>query len=155
MYQRILAPLDGSELAECVLPHVTAIATGCMVKDIRLVQVLQDIQVALFADLSISEELARQAEAEQKAAAESYLRGKVDLLTHENLNVEFAILRGSVAESIIEYANSNGVDLIIISTHGRSGVSRWIRGSVADRLLRASCIPILMIRAPGCEHSIL
>jgi nucleotide-binding universal stress UspA family protein len=53
-----------------------------------------------------------------------------------------------------EYANNGGFDLVIIATHGRSGVSRWVWGSVADRLLRAVCIPILMVHAPGCVPGI-
>jgi nucleotide-binding universal stress UspA family protein len=61
---------------------------------------------------------------------------------------------GKVAESIADYATKNGVDLIIIATHGRSGVSRWVWGSVADRVLRSACVPVLMVRAPGCVPGI-
>jgi nucleotide-binding universal stress UspA family protein len=45
---------------------------------------------------------------------------------------------------------NNDFDLIIIATHGRSGVSRWVWGSVAERILRSACVPVLMVRAPGC-----
>jgi len=56
---------------------------------------------------------------------------------------------GSVADSLVDFAEAGGIDLIVIATHGRSGVSRWVRGSVADRVLRASRVPVLMVRAPG------
>jgi nucleotide-binding universal stress UspA family protein len=52
---------------------------------------------------------------------------------------------------LADYATQNGVDLIIIASHGRSGVSRWVLGSVADRIVRNSCVPVMMVRAPGCE----
>jgi nucleotide-binding universal stress UspA family protein len=55
---------------------------------------------------------------------------------------------------IADYASKNDVDLIIIATHGRSGVSRWVWGSVADHILRSACVPVLMIRAPGCVAGI-
>ena len=56
---------------------------------------------------------------------------------------------GSVADKLIDYAEANEVDMILMATHGRSGVSRWVRGSIADRILRASRVPVLMVRAPG------
>ena len=56
---------------------------------------------------------------------------------------------GSVADKLIDYAEAHEVDMILMATHGRSGVSRWVRGSIADRILRASRVPVLMVRAPG------
>ena len=55
---------------------------------------------------------------------------------------------------LADYATKNQVDLIVIATHGRSGVSKWVWGSVADRTLRSACIPVLMVRAPGCVAGI-
>jgi nucleotide-binding universal stress UspA family protein len=55
-----------------------------------------------------------------------------------------------VAESIAEYAEKNSADIILIASHGRSGISRWVMGSVADRILRSARVPVMMIRAPGC-----
>jgi nucleotide-binding universal stress UspA family protein len=57
---------------------------------------------------------------------------------------------GKPAEEIINYANQNKVDLIIMASHGRSGVSRWAYGSEADKVLRSSCVPVLLVKAPGC-----
>jgi nucleotide-binding universal stress UspA family protein len=59
------------------------------------------------------------------------------------------VLSGREAESLVDFVEANGIEMIIIATHGRSGVSRWVRGSIADRILRASRVPVLMVRAPG------
>ena len=58
------------------------------------------------------------------------------------------------AEAISSYAEHNDADIIVMSSHGRSGVSRWAHGSVADKVLRSSCVPVLMVRAPGCVPGI-
>ena len=57
------------------------------------------------------------------------------------------VLVGRVAESLADYTETKGIDLIVIATHGRSGISRWVRGSIADRVLRFSPVPVLMVRA--------
>jgi nucleotide-binding universal stress UspA family protein len=61
------------------------------------------------------------------------------------------VLAGKAADSLIDYSEANDIDLILMATHGRSGVGRWIRGSMADRILRASRAPVLMVRAPGAR----
>ena len=68
---------------------------------------------------------------------------------HDEVKFQTEVIAGNVADSLIDYAEDNDIDLILIATHGRSGVSRWVRGSIADRILRASRIPVLMVRAPG------
>ena len=72
----------------------------------------------------------------------------------EGAVLSYEVLEGDVAETLANWAENNGVDLIIIASHGRSGVGRWVMGSVADRLLRSVCVPVMMIRAPGCESGI-
>jgi nucleotide-binding universal stress UspA family protein len=59
-----------------------------------------------------------------------------------------------VAEDLADYAKKSGSDLIVVATHGRSGPSKWVWGSVAERILRSSCVPVLMVRAPGCVAGI-
>ncbi|MDX1708511.1 MAG: universal stress protein, partial [Desulfobacterales bacterium] len=66
------------------------------------------------------------------------------------LKASYEVLEGKVADTLAHWAEKSEVDLIVIASHGRSGVSRWIMGSVAERLLRSACVPVLMIRAPGC-----
>ena len=57
---------------------------------------------------------------------------------------------GKAADMLADYVKGSDADLVVIASHGRSGISRWVYGSVADRLLRAACVPVLMVRAPGC-----
>ncbi|MEJ2728684.1 MAG: universal stress protein [Deltaproteobacteria bacterium] len=72
----------------------------------------------------------------------------------EGAALSYEVLEGSVAATLAHWAEDKGVDLIVIASHGRSGISRWVYGSVADRVLRSACVPVLMIRAPGCVPGI-
>ena len=158
MYQKIMVPLDGSELAECVLPHVEAIATGCKVAGVVFARVMRPIhlQANVPADgiLGFNEEKLKQMEEQRKQAADSYLKKIVGSTRIEGAALSYEVLEGSVATTLSHWAEKNGVDLIVIASHGRSGISRWVYGSVADRVLRSACAPVLMIRAPGCESGI-
>jgi nucleotide-binding universal stress UspA family protein len=82
--------------------------------------------------------------------ADRYLDRIQRRLIAKGFDVRTEVLLGSPAESIVDYAAEHGIDLIIMSSHGRSGISRWASGSVAERVFRASCVPVLMVRAPGC-----
>jgi len=155
MYQKIMVPMDGSELAECVLPHVDAIAKGCLVKEVVFVRVVEFANNVSYPPLVVfSDDTMKQIESAGKATAENYLRQIVDRVNYTGVNVHWEVMEGLVADSISDYATNNEVDLIIISTHGRSGISRWVLGSVADRVLRSTCVPVLMVRAPGCVGGI-
>ena len=65
----------------------------------------------------------------------------------EGVDLRNEVLIGRVAERLAEYIESQEMDLIIIATHGRSGISRWVRGSIAERVLSSSHVPVLMVRA--------
>lgn len=149
MYKKVLIPLDGSSLAECVLPHARAIAKGCGIQEIVLLRVVE-LPPTLGAEAI--DYVALQ-DADQKAAHE-YLAEMKQRLTAEGFSVSFHILPGRAAEVITEFARKNSVDLIAIATHGRSGISRWVFGSVADRVVRSSSIPLLLIRPEGCDSGI-
>ena len=82
--------------------------------------------------------------------ARDYLEHIVKSLKETGVAAQSEVLHGHIVDKLIDYANMNEVDLIIISTHGRSGVSRLVWGSVTDRILRSVCVPVTMIRAPGC-----
>lgn len=153
MYKKIIVPLDGSELAECVLPHVEVIVKGCELPEVIFLQVI-DPPATPFTYRYVSEEerqnFITEDTAEARKAAEAYLDGIVKKTNYSGLNVQSEIIIGKPADIIADYATKNEADLIVIATHGRSGVSRWAYGSVADRILRSSCMPVLMVRAPGC-----
>jgi len=148
MYNKILVPLDGSELAECVLPHVEAIAKGCQTTNIIFIRVVEPVVLPVADGEYFSSNVWTQIESQEKAIAVSYLNEIVNRVQYEGINVEAKVILGRVADSIVDYVIKNGVDLIIIATHGRSGVSRWLRGSVANRILHAIRAPILMIPPP-------
>ena len=155
MYEKLLVPLDGSKLAESVLPHIDALAKGCCVRSIVLVRVVQPFYVPTATDAHLLSEADILAyEAETRRLAKEYLDSVAEKLKYENVEVKLEVLRGFAADSLIDYAKQNDVDLTVIATHGRSGVSRWVFGSAAERILRGSCTPVLMVRAPGCPTAV-
>jgi nucleotide-binding universal stress UspA family protein len=136
MYQKILVPVDGSKLAECVLPHVEAIANGCKAKEVVFARV---IEPAYPIDA-------------HKKEAEDYLHDLVNRVKCEVTSVRSEVLVGNTAEKLVDYAQAKGVDLIIIATHGRSGIGRWVWGGIADRILRWGTVPVFMVRATEAEE---
>ena len=156
MYKKIMVPLDGSELAECVLPHVKSFIAGCQVGTIILTRVVEAAPLSYRSayvtdefDLTKIEDQTNKIEEKRKSSAEEYLKEMVNRIEQEGVVLQTEVIVGKVADSLVDFAESNDIDLILIATHGRSGVSRWVRGSIADRILRASRIPVLMVRAPG------
>jgi len=162
MYQKIMIPLDGSELAECVLPHAESFIQGGMAKAAVLLWVLEPLPIAMYgasvetfassAQEDIFSPNAEQWEkmtADRKSTAEEYLKRIAGRFSQYGVAVTCETIEGRIAETIAGYAEKNTIDLILIATHGRSGVSRWLMGSVADRVLHYSDVPVLMVRAPG------
>jgi len=115
MYKRMLVPLDGSEMAECSLEHVKAIAQGCCVPEVDLLFVAEPVSAGLYQSA---------AEGREKLLAfdKDYLAKIEENLIAGGIAARSIILEGKPAETIVEYAVKNDVDLIIMSTHGRSGL---------------------------------
>jgi nucleotide-binding universal stress UspA family protein len=152
MYLHILVPLDGSELAECVLPHVNAMAKMLKGREkISLVRVVAPLRLYESAESALPPEELKRLEADSVRLAKSYLDQLVTKLNLDEVTVETVVLFGRVTEQLIDFVEKNGVDLIIIATHGRSGISRWFSGNVADRLIRSSNVPVLVVRPPECQ----
>jgi len=149
MYKKILVPLDGSELAECVLPHVKAVASGSDAGKVILLRIVEPLPAGT--PPAVDFEVVRQA---GMKVAEHYLAGMQAKLSKEGLAIETKVLTGRPAETITDFAKHEKVDLIALATHGRSGISRWVFGSVADRLVRSSSVPILLIRPEGFASGI-
>lgn len=151
MYKHIMVPLDGSQLAECVLPHVVALVTGCGIPRVTLVRVVTPLTVyGTELDGSLSPEVITRVESESRAAARTYLGQKVEQLKKSGVQADVNVMFGNVLEALTDYVEKNAVDLIVIATHGRSGITRWVWGSVADRILRSAKVPVLMIRPTEC-----
>jgi len=157
MYKKILVPLDGSKLAECALPHVEELAKGCDTEEVILVSVTERVQgYRAFEDPSqpLGQRLAPEASGKKEKQAQRYLGRIAKKLAAKGINVSTEVLLWKPAEAIVGYAEQSGCDLIVMASHGRSGPSRWAYGSVADKVFRASCVPVLMVRAPGCVTGI-
>ena len=156
MYKHVMVPLDGSELAECVLSHVETITKSCQpAPKITLIRVVTPLHLYGGFELSgvpeyISPEQIQRLEDDSKQTALDYLSEQVKRLKDRGIDAEAKVIFGMASQSLTQYAEKNGIDLIIIATHGRSGISEWFWGSVAERVLKTSKIPVLMVRPNGC-----
>ncbi len=163
MYQKVMVPLDGSALAECVLPHVEAFLQSGVVKTVVFIRVVEPMPLMLYGEsvetfpvsgqgeyFADKGEFWDKVEDDRKAAAAEYLDKVTSNLQQYGTQIQKEVLAGRVADTLVNYADNNNVDLALIATHGRSGVSRWIMGSVADRLLHSSRSPVLIVRAESC-----
>jgi nucleotide-binding universal stress UspA family protein len=142
MYQKILIPLDGSYFSEHALEHLDAISmdNGPSVILLRVVEPT----TALIAGGSDALEMATEAEKQTEADAHEYLAKIATGLKKKGMSIETVVTDGRPADEILNYATDNKVDLIIMSTHGRSGVSRWFFGSVAEKVIRHATVPVLI-----------
>jgi nucleotide-binding universal stress UspA family protein len=142
----IVVPLDGSELAEAVLPTVTEVAKALNLEVVlcRAYELAASAYYGSEAYLPNYEEMTQQVRTE----AEDYLREKAEALKGAGLaKVSVVVVEGSGAEQIIRYAREHHDALVAMSTHGRSGVGRWVLGSVTEKVVRHSDDPVLVVHA--------
>jgi nucleotide-binding universal stress UspA family protein len=172
VFKKVLVPLDGSELAEAVLPYVEDLGKRCAA-EVILLQVVAtppDRATAIYRplkgdmptpplpesaeDVTVAQHPIYQEQemASLRAEAERSLARTKEHLSQAGLKVHVEVLFGRPAEKIVEYAMKEKVDLIAMATHGRSGFSRWVFGSVAEKVLRAIPLPVLLIRPPGADR---
>lgn len=151
MYKKILVPLDGSSLAETAIPHVEAIASGCHVTDVVVIQVIERrVAIPSKGRFMPTEKDLQNIEEEMRKEAREYLNLVQKRLKDSGITAQTDVLVGKAAETIGEYAEKNNVDLIVMTTHGFSGITRWAMGSTADRLVHTACVPVLLVRPPQC-----
>ncbi len=148
MYKRILAPLDGSEFSECLLPHLRAIALGCQVPAVVLLRVIEPLPPLA----KVTQPWLREVAEKEQAEAKDYLNKLASELKNEGIVAETVVMIGQPDEEILNFAQRNEADLIIMSTHGRSGATRWLLGGVADRVVRHSPVPVLTVAPAGCRR---
>ncbi|MCL4533920.1 MAG: universal stress protein [Bacteroidetes bacterium] len=157
MYNRILVPLDGSALAEAALPYAIEIAKKFS-SELYLFRVVSPAATAAFitpagmmADPSmgsaVEAEILAQAQEEEVAEARRYLDQMVNKLSDTELQICTDVMEGSPATAIMHFAHKIGVDMIVLTTHGRTGLARMVMGSVADQIVRQCGCPVLLIRA--------
>lgn len=175
MYKKIVVPLDGSELAECVLPHVENIAKAMGTEEVILITVMERV-----VDLTPKNAAGKPPVAEQVSwtdiafsdrpytgkrfefdpslkvplvtgkmlkQGQRYLAQVAEPLTKKGIKAGITVLMGEAAEQIVDFAGDENTDLIIMASHGRSGFSRWAMGSVAEKVFHGSSVPILLVKA--------
>jgi nucleotide-binding universal stress UspA family protein len=152
MIKQIAVPLDGSKLAECALPYAEEIAKGNNAGVILVSVTERAIGYRPMDDPSqpTKERLLPEAVGKKEPQAQKYLDKWVKALATKGIKAKSEVLMGNPAEEITNYTKNSEIDIIVMSSHGRSGPSRWAYGSVADKVFRASCVPVLMVKAPGC-----
>lgn len=141
MFDKILIPLDGSPLAETVLPHVIALARGYE-SDIYLLRVLDPQGVPTIS--GSRDHLEWQI---IKAEAKAYLNNIRDRLQEIDLHPEIHIMEGSAAESILEFSADHDINLMVLSSHGQSGISGWNVSSVVQKIILRARTSVMIVRA--------
>jgi nucleotide-binding universal stress UspA family protein len=175
MYKKIIVPLDGSRLAECVLPHIESITKNPGTEEVVLITVTERVvsmipkdyaskptansgefkPVVAFTDRPYS---GRQLELDPALKipvvtgkmlkqGQRYLARVAEHLIKKGIQTGITVLMGEAAEQIVDFAGKEQADLIVMASHGRSGFSRWTMGSVAEKVFHGSSVPILLIKA--------
>jgi len=151
MYQKILVPLDGSKVAECALSHVINLVKGGAVGEVILINVVKVYVPGLGGEYhgrvdinTIRENLFME--------SRKYLADVESQLASEGIKVKKESLEGNrPADTISDYAQKNGMDMIVIATHGYTGLKKLMLGSVALEVLHDSHVPVLLIRPESCR----
>jgi nucleotide-binding universal stress UspA family protein len=138
MYQSILLPLDGSQLAEAILPEIEELAKLLKAR-INLIRVSRAFWMPGADPTDAQVKVTRE--------AQEYLENLKEQLLAKDIDAEIHAAYGNAAEKILEVCRRHDIDLIAMSTHGRSGVGRWLLGSVAEKVVRHSEKPVLLLRA--------
>lgn len=143
MYSKILVPLDGSKTAEAVLPFARCLARSLQIP----IELLAIVDIAEMARHVTADQAAmvRTLIDDQTRRLESYVKSVVKNFPAGT--VHDTVQKGNAAETIIESAAVDKQTLIAMATHGRSGLDRWLLGSVAEKVLRGAANPLLLIRA--------
>lgn len=132
---KVLVPLDGSRLSDAALPHVRRLlARSRGACEVHLLHVVSE---------------ASDARMEARAEARAHLAACERLLAGEGFRVRTRVIPGDPVEEILEYVVDEAIGLVAMATHGRTGVRRWVRGSVAERVLRACPAPLLLVNPHG------
>ncbi len=144
MIEKILVTLDGSELAEIVVTEVEKLAAGTDV-EVILLSIIPPVAARTAVDDGPSvfvDELVARANADAK----DYLSEVAEPLRRKGFKVRTDTRYGQVTEEIVDFARDSDVDLIAMCTHGRTGLERWIRGSVAEKVMRTAHVPVLLVK---------
>ena len=137
MFKKILVPLDGSKLAEKILPRVEKMVRSCQA-EVHLIRAVVSYRIDPKEEKEEREQLLQE--------AWDYLETIVSRLRKKRVRAYAVVVYGKDAVQICDFARKDKFDLIAMATHGRSGISRWALGSVADKVLSCSVVPVMLIR---------
>ncbi len=149
-FKHILVPLDGSQTAERILPYVRTMAQAFEAK-VSLLRVIRPMKLTSIKDSDQEYHWAEQHDElvnHLKRDSEHYLRAKESTFTEANIPVSSTIVVGRPSQEVLQYIESESVDLIAMATHGFSGIEKWAYGSVASKVIEESIKPILLFRPP-------
>ncbi len=147
MFTKILVPLDGSALAERALLPALTIARFYNA-EVMLVRVPEAVQMFIPAEGGLGMHYPDRAQEQARGAAWTYLQGVQAERGVNGVPLAARLADGDVASALVDAAVEERADLIVMSSHGYSGVTRWVLGSVAEKVLRAAACPVLIVRAP-------
>lgn len=141
---RLLVPLDGSALAERALPEAAELGKALAAEVILLQVVAPATDVIRSGTMTIA---ADEVSASQRQEALRYLNGVRTKSLFAGVRVTASAELGSPAETILDFARAHDVDRIVMTTHGRTGISRWVFGSVAEKVLQAADCTVVLVRS--------
>ena len=144
LIKKILLPLDGSLIAEVVIPHAEELAK-LLEAELILFRAVEPLSSMLRAEMV--EAWFPMQEEDRRTIALAYLEEASVGFQEKGIRTSIEVSSGPAAEQIISYAEANAIDLIVMATHGYSGVSRWVFGSVADKILHTGDTPVFVVRA--------
>lgn len=142
--ERILVPLDGSELGQAALPYAEMLAfkTGAALDLLHVVAPPGAIEASLLT----GPDWVKLIQVLQKAG-EDYLKEMVRQLGERGIKASYEVVTGEPADKIVQYAEAKRVSLIAMSTHGRTGLARWVMGSIADKVVHSASMPVWLVRS--------
>lgn len=139
MYRRVLIPTDGSDGADAAFEHAVDLAADAGA-ELHVIHAVDPTHVPVEgATDGLLDSLL--------AAGETMVSELADRGEADGIDVETAVLTGSPHAVITEYAADHDVDLLVMGTHGRTGLDRWLLGSVTERVIRTAPVPVLTVRA--------
>jgi nucleotide-binding universal stress UspA family protein len=145
MFEKVLVPLDGSEAAEDALAPAFSLARQYGSRIILLRVACPDLTTVGLAGMHSPLSTTNVDYARERSEAQAYLDEVLKHWAATGVSIQTQVLIGAPAELIVKVAREERVDLIVMSTHGRSGVSRLVYGSVAEAVLRGARTPMLLI----------
>jgi nucleotide-binding universal stress UspA family protein len=156
MFRKILVPLDGSEISEKALEYLDYLATSEKETSIVLLHIVEPILPPGRPDYILAQKT-QEEESQREKNARNYLKDVASNLSSREtigkIQIILDVSLGGPSKEILDYADAKNVDLILMTTHGRSGVSRWALGSVTDRVVSHSKVPVLAIPPTGFKQS--